>query len=64
VGTVGQRLGSRQINIAQMQVCRRAQGGDAMIVLSVDSAVPPEVLTEITEGTGATLARMVDLNGG
>jgi D-3-phosphoglycerate dehydrogenase / 2-oxoglutarate reductase len=64
VGTVGQRLGSRQINIAQMQVCRRAQGGDAMIVLSVDSAVPPEVLTEIAEGTGATLARMVDLNGG
>ncbi len=63
VGTVGQRLGSRQINIAQMQVCRHAQGGDAMIVLSVDSAVPPEVLTDIAEGTGATLATVVDLDG-
>jgi D-3-phosphoglycerate dehydrogenase / 2-oxoglutarate reductase len=63
VGTVGQRLGSRQINIAQMQVCRRAQGGEAMIVLSVDSAVPPEVLTEIAEGTGATLATVVNLDG-
>ena len=63
VGTVGQILGSRQINIAQMQVCRHAQGGEAMIVLSVDSAVPPEVLAEIAEGTGAGLATVVDLAG-
>jgi D-3-phosphoglycerate dehydrogenase / 2-oxoglutarate reductase len=63
VGTVGQRLGSRQINIAQMQVCRHAQGGDAMIVLSVDSAVPPEVITEIADGTGATMATVVNLDG-
>jgi len=61
VGTVGQLLGSREINIAQMQVCRRAPGGDAMIVLSVDSAVPPDVVTEIADGTGARLARVVDL---
>jgi D-3-phosphoglycerate dehydrogenase / 2-oxoglutarate reductase len=63
VGTVGQILGGLNINIGQMQVCRHAQGGDAMIVLSVDSAVPPEVLTEITDGTGASLARVVDLDG-
>ncbi len=63
VGTVGQRLGSRQINIAQMQVCRRAQGGEALIVLSVDSAVPPDVIGEIADGTGATLATVVDLDG-
>jgi D-3-phosphoglycerate dehydrogenase / 2-oxoglutarate reductase len=63
VGTVGQRLGSRQINIAQMQVCRHAQGGDAMIVLSVDSAVPPEVITDIADGTGATMATVVNLDG-
>jgi D-3-phosphoglycerate dehydrogenase / 2-oxoglutarate reductase len=62
VGTVGQLLGSRDINIAQMQVCRHAQGGDAMIVLSVDSAVPPAILTEIAGQTGATLARVVDLD--
>jgi D-3-phosphoglycerate dehydrogenase / 2-oxoglutarate reductase len=63
VGTVGQRLGSRQINIAQMQVCRHAQGGEAMIVLSVDSAVPAEVITEIADGTGATMATVVNLDG-
>jgi D-3-phosphoglycerate dehydrogenase len=62
VGTVGQLLGSRDINIAQMQVCRHAQGGDAMIVLSVDSAVPTAVQTEIAGKTGATLARVVDLD--
>jgi D-3-phosphoglycerate dehydrogenase len=63
VGTVGQILGSRQINIGGMQVCRHAQGGDAMIVLSVDSAVPSDVLTEIAAAIGAGLARVVDLDG-
>jgi D-3-phosphoglycerate dehydrogenase len=61
VGIVGQALGSKDINIAGMQVCRHAQGGEAMIVLSVDSAVPADVLTEIAEETGASLARVVDL---
>ncbi len=61
VGIVGQALGSKAINIAGMQVCRHAQGGEAMIVLSVDSAVPAHVLTEIAEETGASLARVVDL---
>jgi D-3-phosphoglycerate dehydrogenase / 2-oxoglutarate reductase len=62
VGTVGHILGGRQINIGGMQVCRHAQGGDAMIVLSVDSAVPSDVLTEIAEAIGAGLARVVDLD--
>jgi D-3-phosphoglycerate dehydrogenase / 2-oxoglutarate reductase len=61
VGIVGQALGSKEINIAGMQVCRHAQGGEAMIVLSVDSAVPADVLTVIAEETGASLARVVDL---
>jgi D-3-phosphoglycerate dehydrogenase / 2-oxoglutarate reductase len=62
VGTVGHILGGRQINIGGMQVCRHAQGGDALIVLSVDSAVPSDVLTEIAEAIGAGLARVVDLD--
>jgi D-3-phosphoglycerate dehydrogenase / 2-oxoglutarate reductase len=61
VGAVGQILGSHQINIGGMQVCRRAQGGDAMLVLSADSAVPLELLGEIATATGASLARVVDL---
>jgi D-3-phosphoglycerate dehydrogenase / 2-oxoglutarate reductase len=62
VGTVGQLLGAQQINIAGMQVCRHAQGGDALIVLSVDSAVPAELLDEIATAIGADLARVVDLD--
>jgi D-3-phosphoglycerate dehydrogenase / 2-oxoglutarate reductase len=62
VGAVGQILGSHGINIGGMQVCRRAQGGDAMLVLSADSAVPLELLGEIASATGARLARVVDLD--
>ena len=40
VGIVGQILGGQQINIAGMQVCRDHRGGDALIVLTVDSGLP------------------------
>jgi D-3-phosphoglycerate dehydrogenase len=62
VGTVGQVLGGRDINIAGMQVCRHAQGGEALMVLSVDSAVPADLLSEIAGAIGAGLARVVDLD--
>jgi D-3-phosphoglycerate dehydrogenase len=62
VGTVGQILGSEGINIAGMQVCRDARGGHALIVLSVDSAIPPVVLDDILSTIGAVLGRTVDLD--
>ncbi len=61
VGTVGQILGSEGINIAGMQVCRDAQGGDALIVLSVDSAIPAAVLDDISSTIGAVVGRTIDL---
>jgi D-3-phosphoglycerate dehydrogenase / 2-oxoglutarate reductase len=63
VGIVGQILGTRGINIAGMQVCRDARGGHALIVLTVDSALPPGVLDEITSSIGAVFGRAVDLDG-
>jgi D-3-phosphoglycerate dehydrogenase len=63
VGIVGQLLGGRDINIGGMQVCRHAQGGDAMMILAVDSAVPSDVPGEIAVTIGASLARVVDLGG-
>jgi D-3-phosphoglycerate dehydrogenase / 2-oxoglutarate reductase len=63
VGIVGQILGTQGINIAGMQVCRDARGGHALIVLTVDSALPPEVLDEITSSIGAVFGRAVDLDG-
>jgi D-3-phosphoglycerate dehydrogenase / 2-oxoglutarate reductase len=61
VGVVGQILGGRSINIAGMQVCRDARGGEALIALTVDCAVSADVLAEIAEAIGATVARVVDL---
>jgi D-3-phosphoglycerate dehydrogenase len=61
VGVIGQILGAEGINIAGMQVARDAQGGHALAVLSVDSALPPAVLDEIVAATGAVVGRAVDL---
>ena len=61
VGVVGQILGSEGINIAGMQVARDARGGHALIVLTVDSAIPPVVLDDITATIGAVVGRSVDL---
>ena len=62
VGIVGQILGGQQINIAGMQVCRDHRGGDALIVLTVDSGLPAGVLAEITSAIGAKVGRAVDLD--
>ncbi|MDP9822522.1 phosphoglycerate dehydrogenase [Nocardioides massiliensis] len=61
VGTIGQLLGDAQVNIAGMQVSRERQGGRALVTLSVDSAIPVEVLHEIEVAMGADNVRAVDL---
>ena len=62
VGTVGKILGDAQVNIAGMQVSRDTKGGQALVALSVDSAVPTEVLDEIRESISARVVRGVDLS--
>jgi D-3-phosphoglycerate dehydrogenase len=61
VGTVGAALGEAQVNIAGAQVSRTSQGGDALMALTVDSAVPAEVLEAIGTAIGAHAVRAVDL---
>lgn len=61
VGRIGKVLGEAEVNIAGMQVARDRQGGHALVALSVDSAVPVDVLEEIVAVMDATLARSVDL---
>ena len=61
VGRVGDALGAADVNIAGAQVSRTAQGGDALMALTVDSAVSAEVLAQIVTAIGATSARSVDL---
>ena len=61
VGRIGSELGEAGVNIASMQVGRREAGGDALMALAVDSAVPSAVVDEIVSSIGAAEARAVDL---
>jgi len=61
IGTVGRILGEAQVNIAGMQVSRDEKGGHALVAMTVDSAIPHDVLAEIASAIGAETARQVDL---
>jgi D-3-phosphoglycerate dehydrogenase len=62
VGTVGSILGEAGVNIAAMQVARREAGGEALMTITVDNAIAPELLIGAAEAVGATAASMVDLS--
>jgi D-3-phosphoglycerate dehydrogenase len=62
VGVVGARLGDADVNIAGAQVSRTAEGGDALMALTVDSAVPHEVLEQLAREIGAHSVRSVGLS--
>ena len=61
VGTIGRVLGDAGVNIAGMQVARAAEGGEALVALTVDESIPAAVLADIAEEIGAVSARAVDL---
>ncbi|GAA0836473.1 phosphoglycerate dehydrogenase [Streptosporangium amethystogenes subsp. fukuiense] len=61
VGVVGRILGDHSINIASMQVARDVKGGKALIALTVDTAIPADVIDQIGAEIGADSGRSVDL---
>ena len=61
VGRVGAVLGDTGVNIAGMQVIRDKEGGKALIILTVDTVVPDDVLTSISEMIEADITRQIDL---
>jgi len=63
VGMIGSILGDAGVNIAAMQVSRREAGGEALMTLTVDSAVTPDLLDKAAAAIGATAASTVDLTG-
>jgi len=63
VGAVGNALGTAQINIAGMQVARQAQGGSALMAITVDSPVTESVAAAVAKEIGADLVRSVSLVG-
>ena len=63
VGAVGNALGAAKINIAAMQVARQAQGGSALMAITVDSSVSEAVAASVAKEIGADLVRSVSLVG-
>jgi D-3-phosphoglycerate dehydrogenase len=61
IGKVGTIFGEAGINIATMDVGRRAQGGEALMALTVDSEVPQSVLDEVETAIEASNIRAVSL---
>ncbi|MEA2503740.1 MAG: D-3-phosphoglycerate dehydrogenase / 2-oxoglutarate reductase [Actinomycetota bacterium] len=61
IGKVGTVLGAADINIASIKVSRETIGGEALMGLTVDSPIPPEVVRQIASVAQATQARFIDL---
>ena len=60
IGRVGTLFGEAGVNIANMTVSRTRRGGKALMVLSVDTPPPPE-LVERLRAEGFDDARVIEL---
>ena len=60
IGRVGTMFGEAAVNIANMAVSRTREGGRALMVFSIDSAAPPD-LVERVQSSGFVGARFIDL---
>jgi len=61
IGKVGTLFGEAGVNIANMTVSRTRRGGEALMVLTVDSAPPPELVTRIS-AEGFVDVRVLELD--
>lgn len=61
VGSLGNVLGERSINIAGMQVSRDKEMGEAVAVINIDSGLPIGMLDVVGAAIGASVAREIDL---
>jgi D-3-phosphoglycerate dehydrogenase len=62
IGCVGKLLGDADVNIAGMQVSRIDELGEALVALTVDSAIPEDVVTAIATEVGTETLRTVNLS--
>ena len=63
IGRVGTLFGDAGVNIANMTVSRTRRGGKALMVLSVDSMPPPDLVGRI-RAEGFDDARVLELGPG
>ncbi len=62
VGVMGRLLGDAGVNIGGMQVARNEERGVALVAMTVDSAIPGDVLAAIEREIGAESVHVVDLD--
>jgi D-3-phosphoglycerate dehydrogenase len=61
IGKVGTLLGEADINISSMQVGRQRPRGEALMALTVDEPIPPELLERIRSVADIEQVRLVRL---
>ena len=61
IGKIGTIMGTHNINIASMNLGRREKKGEAMVILSLDSAAPENVIQEIKGATEATFIKALHM---
>lgn len=61
IGKIGQVMGEHDINIAAMNLGRKEKQGEAMVILSLDSAVPGNVVEEIGQTVEANFIKYLHL---
>ena len=59
IGKIGTILGQADINVGSMEVGRERARGPALMLLSIDDPIPPEVLQRIREVPGLESAQLV-----
>jgi D-3-phosphoglycerate dehydrogenase len=62
IGKIGTIMGQHDINIAAMNLGRREKRGEAMVILSLDSAVPANVIEEIRKATAANFIKALRMS--
>jgi D-3-phosphoglycerate dehydrogenase len=63
IGAIGSILGEAGVNIAAMQVARREAGGEALMTLTLDCSIDPEILSAVAAAIGSAQGSLVDLRG-
>ncbi|GMA49744.1 hypothetical protein GCM10025857_11010 [Alicyclobacillus contaminans] len=61
IGKIGTLLGDADINIAGMQVGRHQQGGEAVMLLSVDKPIPENIVTLVRNMPDVLQVRSIEL---
>ncbi|GFE58075.1 phosphoglycerate dehydrogenase [Geobacter sp. AOG1] len=61
IGRIGTIMGQHDINIGSMNLGRREKQGEAMVILSLDSSVPQNVVDELRKAADATFVKALHM---